>query len=315
MALGTIGKVAKGFIGCAAVSLASTFITSALATYGIIDISTARRLLFSAGIVLVAGITTSDYLCDKSWKHVTAVGLLSTVIIGGSLFWLDGWAIRKKAEIDARAIPPPLPKTITNAPRPPVFALIKTPKNIPKLPTNVVVGNQNVTGNTITGSQVCPGGICAGGDITGSPSVTTIIAPRGRLLSEDKAQRLVVQLKQTDKVSVAIVAFEPITNEMTQLVGRLKQIFQQSGWGEVPAYKEDIRDRHITMLTGHLDHPDKVTNESAGLHCIGDPDKSRKLTAMLSEVGLTCIMSPEDLYPVPNSKPAFTLFVGRDLSQ
>jgi hypothetical protein len=308
----TVRNAIKALISCAAVSLASTFITAALNTYGVIAVSAARWELFLAGIVIVGAVTTSDYLCDKSWKHVLTVFVFSVVLVGAGLFWLDGWAIGKKAEMDARAIPPPLPKAVTKPPIPPLIAYIKTTK---RAPINIVIGNQNVTGNKIIGSQVCPGGICAGGDITGNPSITTIIAPHGRVLPKEKAQSLVERLKQTETISVAIVLFEPITNEMEQLGGQFQWIFREAMWGEVPAYKEDIRSKHITMLSGNLDHPNKVTNEPDGLHCIGNPEKSRMLIALLSEAGLACSISPEDLYPVPNSKPALTIFIGRDLSQ
>jgi hypothetical protein len=169
----TVRNTIKALISCAAVSLASTFITAALTTYGVINVSAARWELFLAGLVIVGALTTSDYLCDKSWKHILTVFALSVVLVGTGLFWLDGWALRTKAEQDAHTTPPPLAKEITRPPVPPKIAYLKTPPK-PKSsgPTNIATGNQNVTGNAITGSQVCPGGICAGGDITGSPSVT-----------------------------------------------------------------------------------------------------------------------------------------------
>jgi hypothetical protein len=147
-------------------------------------------MLIFAGLVLIGGITTSDYLCDKSWTHVCAVGLITMVVVSGSLIWLDHWAISKKTEQEAHTAPPPLPKRITNAPSLPPIAFVRTPKRPRKSsePSNTVTGNQNVTGNKITGSQVCPGGICAGGDITGSPSVTNNFGPPEPKLTWTRAE-------------------------------------------------------------------------------------------------------------------------------
>jgi hypothetical protein len=149
MPIGLVGKVVKALIASAAVSLASTLLTAALTTYGVVNVGAARLMLVFAGLVIIGALTTSDYLCDKSWKHVLTVFLLSFVLVGSGLFLLDGWAIRKRAEQDAHTTPPPLPKTTIN---PPVSQ--KTPPRSLRpqklsAPSTTVKGNQNVTGNTL----------------------------------------------------------------------------------------------------------------------------------------------------------------------
>ena len=143
----TVRNTIKALISCAAVSLASTFITAALNTYGVIDVSAARWELFLAGLVILGAVTTSDFLCDKSWKHVLTVFALSVVLVGAGLFWLDDWAIRKKSEIESRTMPP-LPRAVIKPPIPPAIAYMNPRKS--SSPKNVVSDNQNVVGNTVT---------------------------------------------------------------------------------------------------------------------------------------------------------------------
>jgi hypothetical protein len=101
MDIGAVGKAVRVWLGSAVVSLLLALVVAALATYGIINTSAARIILVLAGLVSIAGIATSDYVCDKSRKHVAVVLLISTLVIGSGLFWLDTWATRKKAEMDA----------------------------------------------------------------------------------------------------------------------------------------------------------------------------------------------------------------------
>lgn len=105
MAIGAVGKVVRISLGSAVVSLFLTLVVAALAIYGIINISAARIILVLAGLVSIAGIVTSDYVGDKSRKHVAVVLLISLLVIGGGLFWLDNWATRKRTEMDALTAP------------------------------------------------------------------------------------------------------------------------------------------------------------------------------------------------------------------
>ncbi len=141
----------KTLLGSAVLSLACAFIFAALTTYGITSISLARVFLFLAGLILVSGSITCDYLCGKTWKHYCAIGFISTIVIFIGAWYLDNWAMRTKVEQEARAMPPP-PKAVTKPPVPPAIAFVETPKNPRKSPvqTNTVSGNQNVVGNTVT---------------------------------------------------------------------------------------------------------------------------------------------------------------------
>jgi hypothetical protein len=129
--LGMVGKVWKLIITSAAVGLFVTLLTAALTTYGVVSVSAARWMLFFAWLVLVGGISTSDYLCDKKVAHVLIVGLISACIVGGFLIWIDHWAISTKAALDARSAPPPLAKELTRPPVPPKIAHVKTPPSHP----------------------------------------------------------------------------------------------------------------------------------------------------------------------------------------
>jgi hypothetical protein len=106
MAIGAVGKTVRVLLGSAVVSLFLTLVMAALATYGIINTSAARIILVLGGLISIAGIGTSGYVGDKSWKHVAVVLLISALVIGGGLFWLDNWATRKRAEMDAVTAPP-----------------------------------------------------------------------------------------------------------------------------------------------------------------------------------------------------------------
>jgi hypothetical protein len=102
------GTAVKVLVGSAAVGLAATLITAALAVYGVVNISTARILLGLAGFVLVGGIATSDYFSAKSWRHICLLTALSALVIGSGLVSVDGWAISKKAEHDSQNAPAPI---------------------------------------------------------------------------------------------------------------------------------------------------------------------------------------------------------------
>ena len=105
MAIGAVGKTVKVGLGSAVVGLFLTLVVAALAIYGIINTFAARIILVLAGLVTIAGIATSDYVGDKSRKHVAVVLLISSLVIGSGLFWLDSWATRKRAEMDALTAP------------------------------------------------------------------------------------------------------------------------------------------------------------------------------------------------------------------
>lgn len=167
-------------------------------------------------------------------------------------------------------------------------------------------------GPTSTTINNAPGGFAISGGSVINPSVTNIVAPTGRVLSKEKADSLVEQLKGNKKVSVAIVDFEPVTHEMDQLTRQLQGIFREANWDEVAVYKKDIRNTHITNSYGPNN---TVTNEPDGLHCIGDSAESRMVIDLLSAVGLPCILSAPNLYPIPVPAPILTIFIGRDLSQ
>jgi hypothetical protein len=159
-------------VGSAAFTAVMGLILAALSVYGIFNMGAARTLLFIAWLIGVAGVVGSEIVCSKPWRHYVSIGLIFAIVFGGGLIWLDQWAVRTKAEQDRIAkIPPPiLPAKITNT-LPPAFALVKTPKPHAKPPSNIVIGNHNVTGNTITQGA---GSIARVG---GTDNITQIPAP------------------------------------------------------------------------------------------------------------------------------------------
>jgi hypothetical protein len=188
------------------------------------------------------------------------------VVSGYGGYSLDSWAVKKKAEMDARAIPPPLPKEVTKPPIPPAIAFLKTAKRPPKAPINVVVGDQNVTGNKITGGQVCPGGICAGGDITGSPSVTTIIAPPDRHLTQGQVDVLLKKLQTSEGHNFGGVWSVSGDTEASGYVQDFQNVFKQVGWdtskGGWVIPREPIYGIWVIVAPEDKDSPPEGTNET-----------------------------------------------------
>jgi hypothetical protein len=288
-----VREAVKVFIGSAAVSLAATFLTAALATYGIIDVSSARILLLLAGVVLVAGITTSDYFCARPPGHVLKVGLVSMIVVGGLLVWLDHWAIGKRAEIEARTSPPSLPRKITTPPKPPELAFVKTPKMRP--PTNVVTGNQNVTGNVITqgpGSALSfnqQGGITAG--------TVNIDTKDEWKLTDDQKKDLKTELSAfTGPVEVSFVVEAGSDNANAFAQELALNIFNLPGW------KADDFDSQVgPILPG-------ITIESATEYNPPAALLQKRLQEMLGQhipAVLTGQVDP------PKDKYVFTLFIRR----
>ncbi|HVS90004.1 MAG TPA: hypothetical protein VHF01_17515 [Candidatus Acidoferrum sp.] len=275
MPLGAIGKITKVLIGSAAVSLATTLITAALTTYGVISIPAARLLLALAGIVLIAGITTSDYLCDRSWKHVWSVGLIAMLVIGSGLIWLDRWAVAKKTELDAHSTPPPLSKAIANPPAPPAIAFVKTPKRLPKplAPSNTVKGNQNVTGNTVTGNsnvlggQVCPNGICIGGDNNGTAIVNPQPPERNWVITEGICTKLLAPIRSTGSIKVSVGAFisDPDGANVVSQLNRCLPLVP--GWSVTGAVLPPVPEA-VTVVTSAENEPVARTLRD-GLQSIG----------------------------------------------
>ena len=164
-------------------------------------------------------------------------------------------------------------------------------------------GNKNTTGPTINQQTGDNGTNIVAGQLT--------IGWIGRVVSKPKRDSLVEQLTQSEKTSVAIVAFEPITGEMSRLVGELQSIFADGEWGKVPAYKADISNSHIANYYGE---GKMVRNDPDGLHCTGDGPLFGSLVQWLASAGLDCKISPQNLYPVPaGSTAVVTIYVGRDL--
>jgi hypothetical protein len=101
-------NIAKIIIGSAALSLFFTLLSPVLSLYGLIDKWLARTFMCFAWLVLVVGVLVSDYLCHKSKKHIVAVTLVVAVIVAVTLFWLDSYANKKRAEQEAaNRLPPP----------------------------------------------------------------------------------------------------------------------------------------------------------------------------------------------------------------
>jgi hypothetical protein len=145
-------KLLMLIVGSVAFTVVLALILGALSVSGVINMEAVRVLLFIAWLVGIAGVVGSEIVCSRPWKHYVSIGLIFAVVFGGGLILLDQWIVRTKAEQDARATPPPLPKKITNPPIPPAIAFVRTPKNPPRalVQKNTVSGNQNVVGNTVT---------------------------------------------------------------------------------------------------------------------------------------------------------------------
>jgi hypothetical protein len=225
MPIGTVGRIVKVLIGSAAVSLTFTLLTAALTTYGVVNVHAARLMLVLAGLVMIGAITTSDYLCDKSWKHALTVFLFSVVLVSSGLFLLDRWAIRKKAELDARSIPPPLSKALATPPTPPAIAFVKTLKPPPT--RNVVTGNQNVTGNTVTQG---PGSIA---QLGGSGNTATVYnTPPQRMLTQEQYRNWVKLLKDAGVFKV-VVRHAMHNFEAERYYDYFDKALREAGWDVV----------------------------------------------------------------------------------
>jgi hypothetical protein len=163
-----------------------------------------------------------------------------------------------------------------------------------------------------TMSQECaPGSQCAmssgqQGGFTGQVTVVNM----GRIITPLKYDAFVQHLTGSEKTSVAIVGFEPITQEIERITRQIKGAFLDGGWGDVPANKADIRNVHNVFYINN----DRLINEPEGMHCVGDGVVFSHIVQWLSEAGLECKISPAALYPPAYPVPAaITIYIGRDL--
>jgi hypothetical protein len=196
-------KLTKIIIGSTSFALVIALVTAALTVYGIIDAGLARVLLFLAWFIAVGGVATSKTVRSKPRNRAVLIGLSFAIIFGGSLIWLDQWAVAKKKEQDARTAPANLPRWMLQPPAPPDIAFAKPPKRIiltvqtgdiragnnsviapgatqrseGNLSPNIV-GNDNPVGNTQNPTAIAPNGIANAAPNLGTQTVNNYAPPQ-----------------------------------------------------------------------------------------------------------------------------------------
>ncbi len=213
--------------------LAVTFFAAALTVYGVIDTNLARILLVLGGLVLVGGIVTSDYLRDKSPKHIGAVAIIAISVIGGSLFGLDRWAVSKKLQQEARAAPSlaSQPQSSPSAPSPvtsptTMQAKPKPPRKHKPPPAPQITANGKDSGAVGTLNQG-PGSIAQIGG-QNNTAIIGSVPPPARKLSVENASRLASAV--TAHTATILILYAQQDEEAYEVAKQIGDVLSVAGW-------------------------------------------------------------------------------------
>ena len=187
-------KIILGFLGAATLALFTGFVIAGLSASGVISLHITHVCFWIAFAIAFTVISIGSWLLRKSILFSSGAALMSIVIVGGGLWWLNSWlTVQKQAQDSANKVPVPVARSAPS-PQVPIVKTVHQIQIIQPTHTRDKVGAQSSPSKvTAKDNGIAVGGISQGAgsalsfNQTGGITAGTVnFAPQDRHLSDEQ---------------------------------------------------------------------------------------------------------------------------------
>jgi hypothetical protein len=277
-------------LGSAILALVVGLILAGIAASGVISLRLTHALFWAALVISALGASLAVQFASHSPKYSLSAFVITAVIVGAGLLWINRWIEQEKNRQASEDKPPSQPVAL---PAKPNIPTVKTPK--PSGPITKV--DQTGKGNGAVSGGITAGpcsNILVGGNNNQATTNCSPPAPPDRTLSDQAAidfrAALTVEGMSRPLVGIEIVGGDA---DMPAFPNQIVDAFTKAGW---KVNLKETGSKQVTVLTDR----GMVVDHGEGLHC-GASDKDNPVVKQaldaFRKAGHPCAMNGVSPFP------------------